>query len=62
MLLLQEWIYTIGDFRLPPRVVEAINAKIEATQLAQQRENEVREAEAEAQGSDGSEQITRYKK
>jgi regulator of protease activity HflC (stomatin/prohibitin superfamily) len=42
-------IYTIGDFRLPPRVVEAINAKIEATQLAQQRENEVREAEAEAQ-------------
>ena len=42
-------IYTIGDFRLPPRVVEAINAKIEATQLAQQRENEIREAEAEAQ-------------
>lgn len=42
-------IYTIGDFRLPPRVVQAINAKIEATQLAQQRENEVREAEAEAQ-------------
>lgn len=41
-------IYTIGDFRLPPRVVQAINAKIEATQLAQQRENEVREAEAEA--------------
>lgn len=43
-----ERIYTIGDFRLPPRVVQAINAKIEATQLAQQRENEVREAEAEA--------------
>lgn len=42
-------IYTIGDFRLPARVIEAINAKIEATQLAQQRENEVREAEAEAQ-------------
>lgn len=42
-------IYTIGDFRLPPRVVQAINAKIEATQLAQQRENEIREAEAEAQ-------------
>lgn len=42
-------IYTIGDFRLPQRVVAAINAKIEATQLAQQRENEIREAEAEAQ-------------
>jgi len=42
-------IYTIGDFRLPQRVVTAINAKIEATQLAQQRENEIREAEAEAQ-------------
>ncbi len=41
-------IYSIGDFRLPPRVVQAINGKIEATQLAQQRENEIREAEAEA--------------
>jgi regulator of protease activity HflC (stomatin/prohibitin superfamily) len=41
-------VYTIGDFRMPPRVVQAINAKIEATQLAQQRENEVREAEAQA--------------
>lgn len=42
-------IYTIGDFRLPPRVIEAINSKIQATQLALQRENEVRESEAEAQ-------------
>lgn len=42
-------IYTIGDFRLPSRVIEAINSKIQATQLALQRENEVRESEAEAQ-------------
>lgn len=39
----------IGTFVLPPQVVEALNAKIEATQRAQMRENEVREAEAEAQ-------------
>lgn len=41
-------IYTIGDFRMPTQVVQAINSKIEATQRAQQRENEIREAEAEA--------------
>lgn len=41
-------IYTIGDFRMPQQVVLAINAKIEATQRAQQRENEIRESEAEA--------------
>lgn len=41
-------LYSVGDFRLPPIVVSAINAKIEATQRAQQRENEVREAKAQA--------------
>lgn len=41
-------LYSVGDFRLPPVVVSAINAKIEATQRAQQRENEVREARAES--------------
>lgn len=41
-------IYLVGTFRLPETVVAALNAKIEATQRAQQRENELREAEAEA--------------
>lgn len=41
-------IYVIGTMRLPNNVVQALNAKIEATQRAQQRENELREAEAEA--------------
>jgi len=41
-------IYLVGDLRLPPSVVTAINDKIGATQKAQQRENEVRQAEAEA--------------
>ena len=43
-----EKIYLISDFRLPKEVLAALNAKIGATQKAQQRENEVREAEAEA--------------
>jgi len=43
-----EKIYFIGDLRLPDTVITAINSKIEATQKAQQRENELREAEAEA--------------
>jgi regulator of protease activity HflC (stomatin/prohibitin superfamily) len=42
-------VYATGEFRFPPQVVEAINAKIEATQRAQQRENEIKESEAEAQ-------------
>lgn len=41
-------IYLIGTFRLPPNVVAALNSKIEATQRAQQRENEIREAQAVA--------------
>lgn len=43
-----ERIYFIGGLRLPDSVVKALNAKIEATQKAQQRENEVAEAIAEA--------------
>jgi|SRR5690606_27532465 len=41
-------IYLIGRFHFPPNVITALNAKIEASQRAQQRENELREAEAEA--------------
>lgn len=43
-----EKIYWIGSMRLPPGVQLALNAKIEATQKAQQRENEVAQAIAEA--------------
>lgn len=41
-------IYLIGRFHFPDTVICALNAKIEAMQRAQQRENELREAEAEA--------------
>jgi regulator of protease activity HflC (stomatin/prohibitin superfamily) len=41
-------IYLIGRFHFPQTVISALNAKIEAMQRAQQRENELREAEAEA--------------
>lgn len=44
-----EKVYLIGDLRLPEQVITALNEKIAATQRAQQRENEVREAEAQAQ-------------
>jgi len=43
-----EKLYWAGEFRLPATVVASINAKIEATQKAQQRENEVAQAKAEA--------------
>lgn len=42
-------LYLIGAMRLPPNVVGALNAKIQATQEAQQRENEVQKARAEAE-------------
>ena len=42
-------IYLIGRFHFPENVVAALNMKIEATQRAQQRENELREAQAQAQ-------------
>lgn len=41
-------IYIIGRLHVPQVVTEALNKKIEATQKAQQRENELRESEAEA--------------
>ncbi len=41
-------IYLIGRFHFPTNVIAALNSKIEANQRAQQRENELREAEAEA--------------
>lgn len=41
-------IYLIGQMRLPDTIIAALNSKIEATQRAQQRENEVQEARAEA--------------
>lgn len=41
-------LYIIGQFHVPDSVMSALNRKIEAIQLAQQRENELREAEAAA--------------
>lgn len=41
-------IFIIGKFNVPELVMEALNKKIEATQRAQQRENELRESEAQA--------------
>lgn len=41
-------IYLIGNFHFPNNVLAALNSKIEAIQRAQQRENELRESEAEA--------------
>lgn len=42
-------IYWIGDVRVPDEVTASINAKLAATQLAQQRQNEVAQARAEAE-------------
>jgi regulator of protease activity HflC (stomatin/prohibitin superfamily) len=41
-------IYWIGEIRLPSTVIDSINAKNAATQMAQQRQNEVAQAKAEA--------------
>ncbi len=43
-----EKLYWIGALRLPQQVTDAINAKLQATQKAQQRENEVAQSKAEA--------------
>ena len=43
-----EKIYWVGELRLPPVVVDSVNAKIQATQKAQQRQNEIAQAKAEA--------------
>jgi regulator of protease activity HflC (stomatin/prohibitin superfamily) len=42
-------IYWIGEIRLPETVIASINAKNAATQMAQQRQNEVAQARAEAE-------------
>lgn len=44
-----ERVYWVGQPKLPNSVVDSINAKINATQKAQQRENEIQQAKAEAQ-------------
>lgn len=46
--ILVEKIYWIGEIRLPRTVIDSINAKIQATQMTQQRQNEVQQSKAEA--------------
>jgi regulator of protease activity HflC (stomatin/prohibitin superfamily) len=46
--IIVEKVYWVGELRLPPTVVQSINAKIQMTQQAQQAENQVRKAEADA--------------
>lgn len=41
-------IFYVSDIKFPDVIVNAINQKMQATQIAQQRENELREVEAEA--------------
>jgi regulator of protease activity HflC (stomatin/prohibitin superfamily) len=43
-----DYVTFVGDLRLPSNVIQAINAKIEATQNAIKVENELRTAQAEA--------------
>lgn len=47
--LVIEKLYWAGDLGLPPEVTQSLNNKIKATQMAQQRENEIRQAKAEAE-------------
>ena len=44
-----EKIYWVGELTLPVTVIDSINAKIQANQLAEQRRNEVEQSKAEAQ-------------
>jgi regulator of protease activity HflC (stomatin/prohibitin superfamily) len=44
-----ERVYSTGAFRLHPSIVESINNKIKATQIAQQKENELKQSQAEAE-------------
>lgn len=46
--LVVEKVYLVGSLRLPEAVNTAINSKIKATQMAEQRQNEVAQSEAEA--------------
>lgn len=43
-----EKLYWVGNFGLPDNVVKSINNKIQSTQMAAQRQNEVAQASAEA--------------
>ena len=43
-----ERIYYASDLILPPEVTDSLNAKIRATQMAEQRQNEVKQSIAEA--------------
>lgn len=43
-----ESVYFVNEMRLPKSIVDSINSKMAATQLAQQKENELRSAEADA--------------
>lgn len=44
-----EKIYWIGAVRLPVAMTAALNAKLQATQMAEQRRNEIEQAKAEAE-------------
>src|SRR5690606_38495333 len=44
-----EKLYWVGNFGLPETVTTSINAKIQANQIAAQRQNEIAQAQAEAQ-------------
>ncbi len=46
--IIVEKVYLTGTMRLPPSVKQSIDAKIQATQFAHQRQNEVAAAKAEA--------------
>ena len=46
--IMVEKIYLVGDLRLPESITKSINDKIGATQMTQQRENEVAQSKAEA--------------
>ena len=46
--IMVEKVYWIGGIQLPPEVKTRIDAKLAATQMAQQRQNEVAQSKAEA--------------
>lgn len=47
--IIVENIFLVGELRLPPQIVNAINAKTQATQMTQQRENEIQQTRNEAE-------------
>lgn len=47
--IIVEHIYWIGSLRLPPSIVNSINAKASATQMTAQREQEIQQSKAEAE-------------